>query len=286
MTYGTTPATSNNLSLADVLARLAQHETVQGVLTIGTTAGDRLTPASDYDVVIVVPELAGLEPYGITYIDGRLTDLLFVTTAQLDQILALSQPVDSRDWLGRIIRWFEDGTIVFDRQGRLRAVQDKVRTASYLLPTDNDTRAGWWRVNYNLAQTRRMLASEDPVYLITADLRMALYGPTDLLFNYFDIRNLPWNGDKDAVRYLLEHDPAYVDLFRQFIAESNRARRMALYEALARRTVAPVGDLWKAGTTALALGRPSDLQHPPEQLLSIWDELIGGVDPSGHREDP
>ncbi|MBN1249310.1 MAG: hypothetical protein JXC32_16745 [Anaerolineae bacterium] len=271
MSYQTTPAESNALSLDEVLARLAKNQIVEGVLTIGTTSDNRLSPSSDYDIVIVVPSLGDLEPYGVTHIDGRLTDLLFVTTAQLEEILALTEPVDSRDWLGRIIRWFEGGTIAFDREGRLRAVRHKVRTVSCLLPLDNDARAGWWRVNYNLAQTRRMLAADDPVYLIAADLRMALYGPTDLLFNYFDIRNLPWSGDKDAVRYLCANDRDYLDLFRRFIAEGDRSRKIALYQALALHTVAPVGGLWEEGTTALA-SRQTDSESG--RALDFWDDLI------------
>ncbi|MEZ4634608.1 MAG: hypothetical protein R2856_06470 [Caldilineaceae bacterium] len=32
---------------------------------------------------------------------------------------------------------------------------------------------------------RRLVAAEDPLYLQTLDLRMALYAPADLFFNYF-----------------------------------------------------------------------------------------------------
>ena len=268
-------AAGNSLTLDEVIARVAQRKTVEGVLTIGTTSGDKLTPASDYDLVIVLSELPeGLEPYGITYIDNRLTDLLLVTAAQLDEIRALEAPIDSWIWLGRIIAWFEAGHIVFDRKGQLQQAQDKVRSQPYLKPLDKDGRAGWWRVNYNLAQTLRMLASDDPVYLIAAELRTALYGPTDLLFNYFDIRNLTWHGDKEAVRYLMAHDPAYLARFRAFISEGELVRKAALYKELAARTVAPVGDLWPQGITALAVEQGSDPESR-EEALSFWDALTG-----------
>ena len=156
-------AASNSLTLDEVIARLSQRRTVEGVLTIGTTSGDKLTPASDYDLVIVLSDLPeGLEPYGVTYICNRLTDLLFVTTAQLDEIRALEAPIDGRVWLGRIIAWFKAGHIDFDRNGRLQQIQDKVRAQPHLKPHNKDGRAGWWRVNFNLAQTLRLLASDDP----------------------------------------------------------------------------------------------------------------------------
>jgi len=269
-------AAGNSLTLDEVIARLSQRTTVEGVLTIGTTSGDKLTPSSDYDLVVVLSELPeGLEPYGLTYVNNRLTDLLFVTTEQLDEIQALKAPIDSWIWLGRIVAWFETGRIVFDRKGQLQQIQNKVRAQPALRPLDKDGRAGWWRVNYNLAQTLRMLASDDPVYLIAAELRMALYGPTDLLFNYFDIRNLMWQGDKEAVRYLMAHDATYLTRFRAFISECELATKAALYSELAARTVAPVGDLWPQGITALAVAQGGDPEST-EEALSFWDNLIKG----------
>lgn len=280
MTYQASLSESNTLSLSQVVARLAENDRVDGVLTIGTTSGEGLTPASDYDIVIVLPEMPdGLEPYGVTHIDGRFTDLLFVTVQQLDEILGLSAPIESHVWLGRIIRWFEEGRIAFDRRGQLHAVQHKVQVAPYLSPLAEDGRSGWWRINYNLAQTRRMLTSDDPIYRIAADLRMVLYGPTDLLFNYFGIRNLRWSGDKDAVRYLLSNDPDYLADFRQFVAEANLERRLALYEDLARRTIAPVGELWEVGVTALAFHHTDAADHPTDQAERFWDRLIAVKNP-------
>ena len=70
-------AVSNSLTLDEVIARLSQRTTVEGMLTIGTTSGERLTPAGVFHPVFVLSELPeGLEPYGVTYIDSRLTDLL------------------------------------------------------------------------------------------------------------------------------------------------------------------------------------------------------------------
>jgi hypothetical protein len=275
MPHLTSPAPSNTLSLDQVVARLSQRDVVAGVLTIGTTSGDHLTPASDYDLVLVLSEVPdNLEPYGVTHIDGRLTDLLFVTTEQLDEILALEVPIAGHDWLGRIVRWFQEGDIVFDRCGQLQAVRRRVRTADLLQPLTGDGRAGWWRANYNLAQTRRMRTSSDPVYRIAADLRIALYGPADLLFGYFDIRNLTWSGDKEAVRYLLSNDPDYLARFRAFIAESDADRKFARYEDLTRLTVAPVGELWNTGATALAVSGTNAPPSATDPTLAFWDDLM------------
>lgn len=275
MLYGD-DSKSNSMTLDEVVGRLAAHAGVDGVLVIGSASQDKLTPASDYDLVVVLSDLpAALDPCGVTTIDGRLTDLLFVATGQLDEILALESAIDGVAWLGRIIRWFEAGEILFDRGDRLGQVRRKVTAARWVRPPDKPARGPWRGVNYNLAQSKRMLGSEDPVYLIAAELRCALYGTADLLFSYFDLRRIVWEGEKAAVRYLLAHDPDYLEQLREFIAERDLARKFALYEALAALTVAPVGAVWPEGVTVLALsGRPAS-PEAEDEALHLWDTLLG-----------
>ena len=264
------------MTFEKVMKRLSRCRIVAGWITIGSASKNELTPASDYDLVVVLSEMPDtLAPCGVTYIDQRLTDLIFVTTAQIDQILALDEPVDGEDWLGRIVRWLEVGVVGFDRSGRLHRAQQKVQTGEWLEAMDEDAYSPWFRINYNLVQSKRLLASDDPVYLMAADMRLALYGAPDLLFNYFVIRNLRWEGEKAAVRYLMAHDPFYLDLFRQFVAESNRECKFQLYEQLATLTVAPMGELWHDGTTVLGLLNPKEMSPDAmEDTLNFWERLM------------
>ena len=269
------PSTSNTMTLGEVITRLSKSEMVEGVLVIGSAGDDRLTPASDYDLVVVLTEAPrALAPYGVTYIDGRLTDLIFVTTEQLAEIARLEEPVDGEAWPGRIIRWFESGDVRFDRSGRLAQIQDRVQGRCSIRPLDTPGREAWREVNYNLAQTKRMYGSEDPIYLVAANLRLALYGPADLLYNYFHIRNIAWEGEKAAVCYLMAHDPAYLERLRAFIAEVERGRKFELYEEMAALTVAPVGEIWPEGVTVLAVHEEDESAKDVEQVQRLWEELL------------
>jgi predicted nucleotidyltransferase len=69
------------MTLEQVIARLSHHLAVDGLLTIGSTGRDTLTPTSDYDLVVVLADPPLPLGVGITSIDHRLTDVLFVTTA-------------------------------------------------------------------------------------------------------------------------------------------------------------------------------------------------------------
>ena len=273
-------AKTNGMTLAEVIDRLAQNKIVTGLLVIGSASKDKLTPSSDYDLVIVLAENHLPLHVGVTYIDGRFTDLIFLTTAQFEQILALETAIDEDEWLGRIIRWVQEGTIAFDRRGHLAQAQEKVTQGQWLQVKDKvDGYNPWFRVNYNLSQNKRMLTSNDPVYQTVVDLRVALYGSADLFFSYFAIRNLPWSGEKDAVRYLLAHDPAYLDLFQKFISEGDRERKFEIYEELAELTVAPAGSIWQDDVSVMTFERKVGLSVIAE-AVDFWDELVGGIEQS------
>jgi hypothetical protein len=127
-----------------------------------------------------------------------------------------------------------------------------------------------------------LLQSEDPVCRVAADLRLALYGPADLLFNYFRIRNIAWEGEKAAVQYLMAHDPVCLERLRAFIGEGERARKFELYKELAALTVAPVGEVWPEGVTVLAVNEEGNSEEDVEQVQFLWEELLAqGVGDGG-----
>jgi predicted nucleotidyltransferase len=261
--------------LGEVIDRLSRAAAVEGVLVIGSASDDRLTPASDYDLVVVLTELPqALAPYGVTYIDGRLTDLILVGAGQLEEIAELEEPVDGEAWSGRIIRWFQTGKIRHDRSGLLGRLQRQVHGRCWIEPPASSGWEAWREVNYNLAQSKRMYRSEDPVYLAAADLRLALYGPADLLFNYFRIRGIAWEGEKVAVRYLMARDATYLNLLNAFIQEGEREKKLALYEELVALTVAPWGEIWPEGVTVLALKEGDRSREEVDEALHLWEDLL------------
>lgn len=263
------------MTLEQVVARLAGHEAVQGILIIGSAVKSELNRASDYDVVLVLGEMPVPLHVALTSIDRRLADIIFVTAAQIDEVLGLQGPVDGDAWIGRIVRWLLAGEIAYDRSGDLRRAQDKVRSGGWLEGKSAESGYGaWFKVNYNLAQTRRLFSSDDPVYLAAGELRISLYGPSDLLFGYWEMRGLRWEGDKEAVRYLETHDPDYLRLFLHFLEAPDPRRKLHLYETLAERTTAPLGGLWPEGTTALTLDAQPATPERIEAGLRFWEDLL------------
>ncbi len=112
-------STTVDWSLDEVIARLSSHKQVEGVLSIGSLVENTFTSASDYDLVIVLHEAAQAWYVGVTQIDHRFADIIFVAGSALERIMALNAPVAQEHELAPIIRWLKQGNILFDRVQRL-----------------------------------------------------------------------------------------------------------------------------------------------------------------------
>ncbi len=275
-------APTANMTLDAVLAQLSRHPLVDGLVTVGTTGRDSLTPCSDYDLLVVLAEMPAPLSVGITYIDHRLTDLLFASTAQVEQIVAAEEAIAGDEWVGRIARWLMAGQVVFDRHGRVREAQAKVCGGAWIRPLEEiDAYGAWIGVNYFLLHTRRMIQSDDPVYRQAAELRIALYGATNLIYSYFRVRKLPWEGDKAAIRHLMAHDMPYLELLQRFLREPDPQHKLDLYEQLAAATLAPLSALWNNEPTVLWNDSVPATREAIEQGLRFWEALLGNSSAPG-----
>lgn len=252
--------------LQAVLNQLGRHEHVRGALLIGSLPAGHWSAASDYDLVVVVTDLAPRWYVGVTTIGGRFADIIFVAASALAEIIALERAAPHDHPLAPILRWLRDGQIVLDHAGSLRRVQDEVHLRHLLAPPASDTAYGaWFGLNYNLAVLTRLLGAEDACTLLVADIRLAVYGASDLWFSYFAIRGQAWSGDKAAVRALEEQDPHYLAQFHAFLAEPQRHAKARLYRELAALAAAPLGGLWPDGWTG------ENLAEPPVRVAELFE---------------
>jgi hypothetical protein len=264
------PSGTAHLSLAEVITHLSQQPQIEGILEIGSAATGDLTDASDYDLVIVLHDAPGaplMPPWfvGITQIDHRLTDLIFVAASEVEQLLALTAAIAPGDPRTPVVRWVQLGVIIYDRATLLRRAQQHLASYAWMQPIDDQaTHATWFSINYNLVQTRRLARATNPLYRMSAEIRMAVYGHTDLWHGYFTLHSLPWEGDKPAVAYLAEHDAEFLEAYRQFITETSVDGKLLAYERAAALAAAPMGGLWPPDTTAMNV----------DHALEIWQSLL------------
>ncbi|MCY3957424.1 MAG: hypothetical protein OXG65_03925 [Chloroflexi bacterium] len=216
-----------------------------------------MTGSSDIDLLVVVVEKWSNLRVGVTWIEGRMGDLLFATTSEVESISDADLALDANEWVRRVAAFLASTRILVDQGGRLvraqRAAQQWPDAA--FAPTRSDAYRAWHKINYDRQHNRRMLASDDSDYVTALDVRL-LYGLNDVLTGYFAIRRERWEGEKAAVRNLREHDPAFLELLRRCLAEQDRHAKFTLYEQLCQEATAPAGGLWANQPTSAHLRDP------------------------------
>lgn len=270
-------AISAGMSLDNVISRLKQHVLVNGICMVGSYTKDALTPASDYDIVIVIDKLDVPINVGFTTIDGRPTDLVFYLTSDIESLVTLDSPIEPNSHLGHIFRQLLEAQIVYDRSGLVKLAVDNIMSSDWLtLPSGRSAYSAWFQLNFNLAHLRLLMTASDEIRQTVAEIRMTVYGATELLWNYFTIRQLFWSGEKDAVRYLKQHDPIYLEQYLLFLREENLETKFSFYEKMVDAASQPMGGRWQYGKTYWQLA--DDIPMTSEintKLDALWSNLLG-----------
>lgn len=267
-------STTAELTLEEVIHRLAHHTDVDGVLLLGSTGTDSVTPISDYDLLIVLTQMPAPLHVGATSIDGRFSDIIFVTTEEIDGLLSLGDEIAHDTWQGRLLHWFATGKIAADRTGRMVRARNKAQAVHFTNPADTGKLYGlWFGINYNLKQTQRMLAAGDAVYDTAVDLRL-LYCLSEVWSGYFQARDLPWRGEKEAIRLLMEIGQDFLEKFRKCLDEPLRQRKVERYAELAALALAPLGSLWQQDVTAIQFHASAWQTDQDVSALTFWEKLV------------
>ena len=175
--YRAQASPASGTTLDEVVQQLATQRDVAGAAIGGSAKDTPLTDASDIDLLIVVGEEWSNLRVGVTWIDGRLGDLLFATTGEIDTIAGADPPVPPDTWVGRIASFVADARIVIDYGGRLATARRAARQwpDTALAPRDSGAYRAWHKINYDRQHNRRMLRADDPDYATALDIRL-LYG--------------------------------------------------------------------------------------------------------------
>lgn len=266
---------SNRLSLEEVFTRLASRGHVEGVLTLGSTRAGALHPHSDYDLLVVLSQMPVPLRVILTTIDGRLTDVLFAHSDLITQIVSGQYQSAGTADEGSLVERLKTGEIVHDRDGRIRQAQTLLADRDWLVkPTEAEV---YDRVvhgiHYNYQQNKRYLECDDPVYQLVLDFRLH-YSLTQVLWDYFIVRRIPWQGEKKAFAYWREHDPDYLALFQAYHATTDRREKFAIYTRLAERTMEPLGGLWPAQAVNVALNADEFNLEDVDKAIRFWESLL------------
>ena len=269
---------AHTLTLDETLNRLMRTDEVDGIAFFGSRADVSADPVSDYDLLILVR----YQPVSIfqmlTHISSRMADIVFSDVDTAERVMTINESVQARSAEGMLMQKVHDAHIVYDPSRRLERVQQHLNRRAdiadwLIMPTDSDKYAVWFWQNHGLLHVKRMIQSDNPLYLTAAEL-MLLNGLADICRSYYCVHELFWQGEKAALKYLQAHDPDYLALLQRCMAEPDRFQKVALFEQLVAKTLAPVGTLWHPGITAVYLRDTSKQPELVEEALLFWEGLL------------
>jgi hypothetical protein len=168
--------------------------------------------------------------------------------------------------------------ILYDASGRLARVQQRVtdpnwREAHPPAQLDAERYAAWFWQSFSLLQMERMIRSDAAVHQAAVDMMLTAGLPATWR-SYFEIRALPWDGEKAAIRYWTQHDPEYYQIIQRCLEVGDRRERLAAYRLLVERTLQPAGKVLGLGETAVILSQPGAAPSDARTILEYWDTLF------------
>ena len=232
---------THTMSELDVLiATLKSKPEVDSVFVTGSVSRGEATESSDLDLVVVL----SANPTGIRsayqYIDGTFSDIFFFTTSEVEEILAFDI-VDANDLRGMLVSWVQQGTIHFDTSGtvtRLATVAETIELKVSESEKDNKIHT----ISYDSLRCERYFRSDNTNKQAALELMLpsAVLG---LVVAFLTLRDEPWRGEKEAMKYIKEQDKVFFDLYTSFINSTSLNARMQAYRDMISRTLPPTVDM-------------------------------------------
>jgi hypothetical protein len=214
------------------VARLEQYERYEGAFVFGSFVTGNLHEKSDLDVVVV---LADGEPacQGLSHprINGIRLDISFNRLESIAQAQAEIQQKGQRK------PYLLDSQILFDRQGRLRTLQEQFRaTAKPEQIGSEQARDVQYDLYYAFTKPGKYL----PAAPETAEMIMHIE-LKDVLRAHYRLHGKWWVSDKHLLEDLGEWDIPMRDLLRSFLLEKDTGQRYLLWQRMIEHVLLAVG---------------------------------------------
>lgn len=259
------------MSLTDIISNLKTKDQVTAVFLTGSGANSSLTDHSDYDLVIILADDEIDVKSVYTFIDNKFADIFFFTEKNVKE-LAEETEVNPNSMNGILLNWLNNAKIEFDKTGSISELQNKIKNGHFTtaIPEDEVTSI-LNKVNYNFICNQRYHQSQDDLYLKALDIKL-LYSVVELITAYFTFRQIPWQGEKQAISYLETNDPAFYRQFQNFLASKDIDERMRFYGKLFNLAIPNPLNRWD-NNIVIGESLNGDNKHR-ELAKNFWLELI------------
>ncbi|MEK7116613.1 MAG: nucleotidyltransferase domain-containing protein [Patescibacteria group bacterium] len=220
--------------LDKIIEKLKSNNDVDAVFITGSHSNQEAKAYSDIDLVVILKENKN-ELYSLyRWIDGIFADIFFFDLTDLkrieNQIGKYENLMDSA-----FMSWLKKADIKFDKSGSLSELKNKANGIEEFLIPAKDKDSFWQKINYNFVANKRYFESNDPLYLEALELRL-LYSVIEVICGYIAFRDIPWRGEKEAVKYLKNNHIDFYNIFKSYSTSNNLADKFRFYEQIVNLT--------------------------------------------------
>lgn len=254
--------------LPTIIEALSLSPRVKGLFTTGTTATG-LTPSSDIDLFIILDKNEEGIKSVYTLIEDRFADIFFFDVEFVARCASLNT-VPANGFEGMFFTWLAKGSIKKDDSGILAEVKAlaESKTAPFTISLE-EKQSSWFKINYNYLANKRYFNSQDALYHKALGLRL-LYSVSELVTTYFAFRDIPWRGEKAAIRYFEQFDAETYASFVRYLESPSLSERFEAYTKLFYQVSIKEYDPWKTDFL-VALDTKN---HIDNTLKPFWRGLL------------
>ncbi len=260
--------------LDDIMDKLRASEEVDAAFLTGSSVSGKSTELSDTDLVIILKRNTKDIRSVYTFIDGKFADIFFFDVGDIDRISSVPQ-LEGNSMDAILASWLIDSEIKFDKSGKTTAFKEKLAASPSVTVAAENKFSSWQMANYNLIRNRRYFKANKADYSDALELCLS-YSVIQLITTYFALRNVPWRGEKNAIKYLKMNDPAYWELAEKYFAAGNLKERMTAYEAMTPKTFTSDYRTWTEREVVAVAKKESDSLKRQKELADYWRELTSG----------
>jgi hypothetical protein len=262
-------------SIEQMLARLKANRVVLGLVAYGSDhAADGYTQG-DFDLFVILREKDPAVESLHFYVAGTPVDLNLLS---LDQLRSLKREH------GFAFFALLNGQVIIDRSDSLDYEIRKLRERASLNEPTHLSQHELAFIRHGHRHVFDKLRNRLESMPLTS--RLLLHSNIYwLVVNYFQVRGLPYRGEKKALEYLKEFDPQVYAGLQDFYAAENLERQVEISRELSQRVLTPIGGLWRKDEV-LAFGNPDNdnlQRHGKVLFRQLFKEPKSKESPDGSQ---
>lgn len=209
---------------------IARQDEVIGLFAVGSTAYEVFKPYSDYDLIIVLKSKPGILFMCTAEADGKLVEMIFTSEDELKNLLAALEICVSSDKY-RFANWVKGGQILVDKNGLLQKTKNKIREIFFSEFSYGERQVIWNKIHYNYSQNKRYFSSNEEIYHQALEIRL-LYSMEELFGAYLKLQKIPWQGEKDFIKFISNSDLEFKNLIDEYFRANSLNDRFTTYEKI------------------------------------------------------